>query len=233
MHRSYDRARENMISYEQSVNGGTGWMQCKRRGKKCNQPKVAVSYFTNIMSDHYIDQRKCAQSYTSSKIQLTIFSFVDLHFNTSMFFAMPRYVLIALESQSTKHCDTSLLNLYPTLQNQSSWDECLFCDLTANHTVRGPSVLHICHHLRRDTKDEAVRFSSNVYIGNVRFAFTNRFTMHTQHRHAMTGKYISKQADLVTIQRQRKERVHVNRAGFEPWVHRKFVYFDAHEFMHG
>ena len=57
--------------------------------------------------------------------------------------------------------------------------------------------------------------------------------MHTQHKHARTGKYISKQADLVTIQRQLKERVHVNMAGFELWVHGKFMYFDAHKFMHG
>ena len=72
------------------------------RGGKCGQLKVTVSYFGNIVGDHSIDQRKYARSHPSSNIELVMtFHFVNLHLNTSMLFAIPRYVLIVLEQQST------------------------------------------------------------------------------------------------------------------------------------
>ena len=96
------------------------------------------------MGDHSIDQRKYARRHPSSNIQLVIiFPFVDLHLNTSIFFAMPRCVLTALEPQSTKRCNTPLLHLHPTLQNKRSQDGCLFDVTDANHTVRGTSVHHM------------------------------------------------------------------------------------------
>ena len=86
-----------------------------------------VSYFANIMGDQSIDQREYARKHPSSDTQLVMtFPFVDLYLNTTMFFAMPRCVLIALEPQSTKQCYSFLLNLHPTLQNQRSQDGCIF-----------------------------------------------------------------------------------------------------------
>ena len=76
-------------------------MQCKR-GKTCDQLKVTVSYFAKIPA------KVCSEASQFNIQWVTTFPFVDLHLNTSMFFAMLRCVLIALEPQSTKRWDTVL-----------------------------------------------------------------------------------------------------------------------------
>ena len=158
---------------------------------------MASCFANNVMGDYSIDQRKYVQRHPSSNIQLVTFSFVDLHLNTSMLFAMSRCELTALEPQSTKQYDTSPSKLTPNAAKSTFAGRMPFLVTDASHTVRSTSVHHIYHILGRGTKDGEVCFSSSVYIANVRFAFTNRSTVHTQHKtHEDGGKYTKIYADL-------------------------------------
>ena len=86
-----------------------------------------------------------------------------------MLFAMLSCVLIALEPQSTKRCDSSLVKLKTNAAKSAFAGWIPFLVTKAGPTVRGTFVHHIYHILGRGTKDEEICFSSSVYIANVRF----------------------------------------------------------------
>ena len=168
----------------------------------------------------------------SSNIQLVMtFPFIDLQLNTSMFFAIPRCSLIALEPRSTKRCHSSLLNSHPTLQNSTFAGRMPLLVTDADHTVRGTSVNHVYHILRRGTKDGEICFSSSVYIANVRFGSTNRLAMHTPRKTHEDGQTYLKTCGPGNTTTT-AQRTGVRKLGWFCAVG-TFMYLGAHTFMNG
>ena len=88
------------------------------------------------------------------------FPFVDLHLNTSMFFAMLCCVLTAFEPQSTK--------LTPKAAKTTFAGHMPFLVTDANHMVQGTSIHYIYNILGQVQNYGDICFNSSVYIANVR-----------------------------------------------------------------